>query len=71
MKPPTNALPLEGTNSALKHGHTAAKLAVRTKVKSQTAFGLKVIGNNFSQFVRGLMIMARKEAQPKTSPLQG
>lgn len=62
---------IEGTNSALKRGHGASKLAVRTKAKSQTVFGLKVIGHNIAQFVRGLMIMAKQEAQEKTVSLPG
>ncbi len=62
---------IEGTNSALKRGYGAAKLAVRTRAKSQTVFGLKVMGHNFSQFVRGLMIRAKQEVQPTTVPLPG
>jgi hypothetical protein len=59
---------IEGTNSALKRGHGAAKLAVCTQAKSQTVFGLKVIGHNFRQFVRGLMIMAGRQAQDSEVP---
>jgi hypothetical protein len=60
---------IEGTNSAIKRGLDAGELDVRTMPKCQTVFGLKMIGHNFRQFVRGIAIKARQIAKSKTNSL--
>ncbi len=42
----------EGTNSAIKRGHGASKLAVRGHSKCRTVFGLIALAHNFKQTVR-------------------
>lgn len=60
---------IEGTNSAIKRGLGAGELDVRTMPKCQTVFGLKMIGYNFRQFVRGLALKAGQIAKSKTKSL--
>ncbi len=43
---------IEGTNSVLKRRHGADKLRVRTQVRVDVAFGLKVISYNIRQILR-------------------
>lgn len=65
---------IEGTISAIKRGHGAAKLAVRGQVKCTLVMGLKCIAHNIQQLKKWFQIKARKvkeiSAKPKI-PSQG
>ncbi len=54
---------VEGTNSAMKRGHGASKLAVRGLHKCRTVFGFKALAHNFKQMVRSVFGDIRRSLQ--------
>jgi len=60
---------IEGTNSVLKRRHGVGKLRVRTQVRVDIAFGLKIISYNIRQILRLFQGSVRRKPKQGISAL--